>query len=451
MADSSLTPFDLGDIEIPVVDAGGKAMLIQGDKIQETKAPAGFHATPTAAAAKSTFATITPEIEREAAAQAAKSQATKFTPGAVDPFMAAVSRKVDEAVAFCGSYCPTGDLRQRFRSLVETYFRDLRDAAETKARLLLPADKGGMGMGESDAEQAMARLKSKAQEYRQALENRAAEEKRGRLESQAKSAEETQDAAAAREKFEMDRRFAALTQKTGKPMQAPPAPPKPMQPPKVIPVVGLDKKPELAIEHKPAAKAPPPVPSRPPVPPTLKTAAPPPNLPTVEMPVAPRMAAAPPLPSAPPVKPAPAAAPPIPAAPSPAAPKPVPPSAPPPPARPSMSDVAYTPKLVGPVEELRALTLVDFRRLSKDPKEATLKLKDKVDLLASQSFENKAKATKAWQESEPNRIYLELLKRSLEGRPVVELIAEKQAKNEPVLTKPEFDAVMAFNRQLRFG
>ena len=34
--------------------------------------------------------------------------------------------------------------------------------------------------------------------------------------------------------------------------------------------------------------------------------------------------------------------------------------------RPVVSDVAYAPRLTGPVEEIRSITLKDFRRLSKD-------------------------------------------------------------------------------------
>jgi hypothetical protein len=141
------------------------------------------------------------------------------------------------------------------------------------------------------------------------------------------------------------------------------------------------------------------------------------------------------------------------AKPAPAAPKPPAAASPPPPSpdRKVVSDVKFTPKLVGPVEELRSLKIDDFRRLSKDPKEATLKINDKIDLLQEQSFETKTAGIKAWQESEVNKMYLELLKQSLEGRPVVEIIKDKQSKNESVLSKPEFDAIMALNRKLRFG
>jgi hypothetical protein len=116
-----------------------------------------------------------------------------------------------------------------------------------------------------------------------------------------------------------------------------------------------------------------------------------------------------------------------------------------------MADVAPAPRLTGPVEEIRSLTLVDFRRLSKDPSEATLKIKDKIDLLQEQSFDTKTQGIRAWTESGVNKQYLDLLRASLEGRPVVDIIAEREAAGTPTLTKPEFDAIMTLNRILRFG
>jgi len=116
-----------------------------------------------------------------------------------------------------------------------------------------------------------------------------------------------------------------------------------------------------------------------------------------------------------------------------------------------MADVVASPRLTGPIEELRNMTLQDFIRLSKDPKEATLKIKDKIDLLEEQSFDLKNQAVKAWHECEPSRLYLEILRTSLDGKPVTDVIAERNAKGEKSLTKEQFDAVMALNRILRFG
>ncbi|MFH1047863.1 MAG: hypothetical protein V1738_06180 [Patescibacteria group bacterium] len=121
--------------------------------------------------------------------------------------------------------------------------------------------------------------------------------------------------------------------------------------------------------------------------------------------------------------------------------------------KPVVSDVkSPAAKLLGPVEELRSLTLKDFRRLSKDPKEATLKIRDKIDLLGDeQSFEVKTAGIVAWRDSAINKLYLEILRRSLEGKPLNEVMTTMESAGEDTLTKVEFDAIMKLNRDIRFG
>jgi hypothetical protein len=100
---------------------------------------------------------------------------------------------------------------------------------------------------------------------------------------------------------------------------------------------------------------------------------------------------------------------------------------------------------------LRSISVRDFRHLSKDPSEATLKIKDKIDLLENQSFSHKTAGIEAWRESPSNKLYLEILRQSLEGVPVADVIGQMESEGKEVLTKAEFDAIMALNRTLRFG
>ena len=94
----------------------------------------------------------------------------------------------------------------------------------------------------------------------------------------------------------------------------------------------------------------------------------------------------------------------------------------------------------------------DHQRSKKTPKlYKTHKIKDKIDLLHDTSFETKMQGIKAWQASEPNRLYLDLLRQSLDGRPVPDLIAEREAAKQPTLNKDEFAAILELNRGLRFG
>ncbi|NQU83407.1 MAG: hypothetical protein HQ536_01730, partial [Parcubacteria group bacterium] len=58
--------------------------------------------------------------------------------------------------------------------------------------------------------------------------------------------------------------------------------------------------------------------------------------------------------------------------------------------------------------------------------------------------------TKAWKESEPSRIYFEILNKSInEMMAISDVLAERQKKKLPNLTKEEFDALMQFNKELR--
>ncbi|MEK7190045.1 MAG: hypothetical protein AAB666_03665, partial [Patescibacteria group bacterium] len=118
--------------------------------------------------------------------------------------------------------------------------------------------------------------------------------------------------------------------------------------------------------------------------------------------------------------------------------------------RSKMEDVAYKPRLVGPVEELRELTLVDFRRLSPQAKVTADKIYAKIELLAEESYEKKIAGIKAWQESEVNKMYLGLLNESVDrAMPVQKMIEERQSANRPTLTYEEFKTVMELNRRLR--
>lgn len=119
--------------------------------------------------------------------------------------------------------------------------------------------------------------------------------------------------------------------------------------------------------------------------------------------------------------------------------------------RPRLDDVKYVPKLVGPVEELRDMTLVDFRRLSADPVFAAAKIKEKIALLEKETFTKRIAGIKAWQESEVNKLYLEIGRESLQkGLPVDKIIVGRQTAGQPILSIEEYKAIMELNRALRY-
>ncbi|GEM_PF-2718770 len=129
------------------------------------------------------------------------------------------------------------------------------------------------------------------------------------------------------------------------------------------------------------------------------------------------------------------------------------PSAPRPPsgARPHMQDVRPVQRLSGPADELRLLTLADFRRLSKDPAAAATKVMDKADLLRQQGDDQWIAAVKAWRASPLNAWYVAATREALStGTDVRSLSAAKRAAGADVPTDAELDAVIRLNAQLRF-
>ena len=319
----------------------------------------------------------------------------------------------DAAIAASGVALANEDLRRRLRTLVSMYFRDLRDALETQSKLTMPVASGGMGMSDADAEKAMAVFKEKNIAYHARDVARVTESKAQYVAEQTAKVMNAGVAEAQKEKETLETAFTKLVAKGGgaMPVATPPKSQTPPAPPRVIAV------------SAPKEKAPPP-----------------PNLP-VEEPGTPGPRSREPGTST--------------------ATKESEPDTPSLRAREpgtdssqdqrTISDVRFTPHLTGPVEELRQLALKDFRRLSKDPREATLKIKDKIDLLDDLGFEVKTQGIKAWQECEVNKTYLSMLRRSLEGTPIVDVAAELEKKREPFLNKDEFAAIMELNRKLRFG
>lgn len=427
MADQSDAQWlDLLEEDIPVVDKTGKQLLVKGldfvDPQAATIAPApyapavapavappglpmGEPATPPAPLEKApvvTRADLGLEGETDVAdikkieAIAAKKDVSVETKAEAN----LLDTMVDQAAAATGPATQDDDMRRRYRMLISLFFRDLRDSLETKSKFTMPVQSGGMGMTDEEAEKAMVELNRKNDEYHAALQGKAVEDKAKYVAGRTEAVLGAQERLDKKDTERMEEAFSSLMQRTGVSAPGSPAPsapaPTPAKEPKMVPVVGLDAKGKVI----PSA---PPQPVAAPIAPTPGTAA----TPALVMPAAP--------------------------------------------AAPVVSEAKYSPRLTGPVEELRSMGLKDFRRLSRDPREATLKLKDKIDLLEEQSFDMKTQGIRAWQDSEVNKLYLDILRKSLEGKPITDVIADLENKAAPYLSKAEFDSIMELNRKLRFG
>lgn len=124
---------------------------------------------------------------------------------------------------------------------------------------------------------------------------------------------------------------------------------------------------------------------------------------------------------------------------------------PPPLPRPELRDITAPPRVLGPLEEIKSITLVDFHRLDASPVEALNKIRAKIELIGEASVGKRLEAVRAWQSSPLYQLYLKLGRVSIEqGKNVSQVVAEFEAAGQPTLSEAEFEAIADFNSKIRF-
>lgn len=119
--------------------------------------------------------------------------------------------------------------------------------------------------------------------------------------------------------------------------------------------------------------------------------------------------------------------------------------------RPQMHDVRPVPRVMGPVEELQFLDLVNFRRLGKTPVEITTKIFAKVKLLEKDGYDKMVAGVKAWRQSPVYRLYLRLGQEALvKGVTLKEAIEIRQKAGQDYLSPEEIVAIVNLNSKLVF-
>jgi len=119
--------------------------------------------------------------------------------------------------------------------------------------------------------------------------------------------------------------------------------------------------------------------------------------------------------------------------------------------KPKMQDIKPIPKVMGPIEELQFLDLVNFRRLAKVPAEITAKIFAKIKLLEKDGYDKMVAGVKAWRQSPINRLYLRLGQEAVsKGVTLKEAIALRQKANQEYLSLEEIEAIMMMNSKLVF-
>ncbi|OIO06569.1 hypothetical protein COT93_02705 [Candidatus Falkowbacteria bacterium CG10_big_fil_rev_8_21_14_0_10_37_18] len=119
--------------------------------------------------------------------------------------------------------------------------------------------------------------------------------------------------------------------------------------------------------------------------------------------------------------------------------------------RPQMHDIKPVPKVMGPIEELQFLDVVNFRRLGTTPEEITGKILGKIKLLERDGYDKMVKGVYAWRQSPVNRLYLRLGQEAVTtGIPFKDAIAARQAVNKEYLNMAEVEAIVGLNSKLSF-
>ena len=108
-------------------------------------------------------------------------------------------------------------------------------------------------------------------------------------------------------------------------------------------------------------------------------------------------------------------------------------------------------RVSSPVDELRYMDLVNFRRLAENPEEAFKKIKQKIELLREVDYSKMIEGIKAWRQSPVNRMYLKIFSKASDtGMSIDQILAKLEASKQDHLKKAEIEALISFNKSLLF-
>lgn len=114
-----------------------------------------------------------------------------------------------------------------------------------------------------------------------------------------------------------------------------------------------------------------------------------------------------------------------------------------------MEDIRISPKIYTPVDELKYMTVKNFRNLSHDPVRAMAIVKKKIEVLGQEDYGKKVAGVQGWKVSPVNRMYVEAYQAAISaGKSVESVLAKKRADNPDYLTGEEFEAILAFNQEI---
>jgi hypothetical protein len=117
--------------------------------------------------------------------------------------------------------------------------------------------------------------------------------------------------------------------------------------------------------------------------------------------------------------------------------------------RPRVQDVQFSHRLAGPVEELEAMSLTEFRRLSLDPTQAIQRIKDIILLLEDQGYRERIAGVQALHRSPLMQSYSSITSQALLSDTSIDAVLANQ-KGKDAMKKIEYEALMKLNAELQF-
>jgi len=121
------------------------------------------------------------------------------------------------------------------------------------------------------------------------------------------------------------------------------------------------------------------------------------------------------------------------------------------PHKPTVQDIKPMPKVMGPVEELQFLDLLNFRRLGKTPAEVTAKIFSKIKLLERDGYDKMVLGVKAWRQSPTQRLYLKTGQEALaKGKTLKDMVEARQKEDQNSLNLAEIEEIVSLNSKLVF-
>ncbi len=120
-------------------------------------------------------------------------------------------------------------------------------------------------------------------------------------------------------------------------------------------------------------------------------------------------------------------------------------------AKTKMEDIKTAPKVMGPIDELHYLDLINFRRLGESPEETTEKIKKKIELLEQEGYDRRLAGVKAWKKSPVSRLYIQIGQEAIsQGISIKKAAENRQAENKESLSWEEIKAIVSLNSLISF-